>query len=367
MNAKPLNLGCTKDGVRSEATKLIDAFVKLIRHEDSVNILVNLSNQNLDMLFDKLRLMLKSQYFDDSLIIRELLTSMVGQEEKRKIPVWLVYSLLLGNYCGTFRTQDDIVRCGLVNIFSSKPPSDRPFRHFIRLHILTYCYGDGSNGDKEEYYSVREMYKSYCRLFADDAFFTETFFKSMFRLLQANLLFSKEYQSYGSPEVAEKLLLDDEIALSSSGKFYISTLIHRIDYLFFVKDDVNWIGEPDFEHADKSTDRIRKWRYTLRALRLLMGYEYQMLQQIVRNEIENIQKAGKPLIKPIYTTEFSPYRINSKTETVCFTRCIFRAFKDYIFSREGEENAENIFKKELESIRKLIKEHEDIENDFLPQ
>lgn len=350
--------------IETRTQNIINAFVQLFSHSESINLLTNLSNKSLDSLFRKIKLMVESDYFDDSLLGRELLLERTESYKEKGQPLWIIFSLLFGNYNGSFLSNEIMADCGILNLFSTKDCKSDLLRHFIRLHLLSafFSYDD----DKDVFFDVRTIYKDYCLIFGNDTQITEVFSRSINRLVQARLLISFKYNNSlrnKSKYLSLSEILEDKIAISTAGRYYLTKLIHRIDYLYFMKDDINWDDTSDIVPASKELIRDNKIRNSLKALLKLVKNEYNLLEYIIN--VTNKQLFSEINLIRMFTNKFSAYNHSSLHNTICYSRWIYESYKKYIYQIIGYDHA--TFSAEVKSIEDTFKAFEKIENVFLPK
>lgn len=346
--------------IDASTQQLVEAFVNLLSNDNSIDVLSSLSNLSLDILFRKFRLILNSSYFDDSILTHELL-HLAAERQERGAPVWVVYSLLFGNHAGTFKTVDEAVHCGIMNVFSSKHCYDHLLRHLIRLHLLSAFYSYDDNTDR--YISVKPIYRNYCDIFGDEANLTEAFIRSMYRLVNGRLLYSEKCSPYHRIDTVREEIFDDMLTLSPAGRFYLMNLIHKVDYLYFMKDDINWLKIPPFSHATVGKSRTEKFCDTLCALRILMTHEYELLEKI--NEVNSRNSTREKNLVRLYTNRFSPLHVNREIGTVVFTKWMYGSFRNYITWTDAR--ADEHCEEEFSAIDMVIERNATLEKVFLPQ
>jgi len=314
-----------ESGIRIKASPkdIAAAFVDLIYHPTSLDTLANMSNQNLNVLFRKVRLMGDSDYFDDKLLQRELMEAKLDVPSKRT-PLWVLYSLIFGNYSGSFKSSNYAATAGIVNVFCNQSSSRTPYTHFSRLHLLSRVFTRSEPGDK--WIKVKDIYDEYSALFGDDVVFTATFFRTLYRLIQSGLIFAHSCNRYEDERDIVNLILKDVIQISNAGQFYLLNLINKVDYLYFMKDDINWQGDRDLDYARLGTDRPTKWKNTLLSLIELMDLEYKMLARI-REKTGNSSSVN---LIGLYSEKFSAQRLDPDRRGLLFTRTIWKEMKRYI-------------------------------------
>lgn len=156
--------------------------------------------------------------------------------------------------------------------------------------------------------------------------------------------------------------MEEEICISPAGKYYLKTLIHRVDYLYFMKDDIDWphpIEKIDFACAKTkfSNGKVKRYRDTLKALKLLLTHEIKMVDSIIhQNEADRSQTN----LLTIYKMKFSPYAVDHEARTIFFSKWMYRSFLKYIASRTDKKYVEKL----TNEIEDLLKNNNDLELRF---
>lgn len=346
--------------------QLVEGFISLLSHEESLNALVFLSNQNMHLLMRKLRIITESDYFNDDLVKKELMRSILSREEHR-IQLWILYSLLFGNYCGTFKSNDEMMLAGIINLFYNDLSVYKPYYFFSCLHILSRLYVE--EGNDEAYFSVKKISGEYYELFKDDIHFSENFNTTMYHLIRSGLIFSKSCFRYTELQHIENRILDDAVIISDAGRYYLTGLIRKIEYLYFMKDDINWFKKTNFNMAELQTPRLKKFINTLLALIELMRIELDMLRSI-RNKSND---EGKNFTNK-YMANFSALRL-STNNTVIFTKAMWLDMLQYINwildsigdgeTRERDTKDIVKLKQLIKDVQQILEENNELEKAFL--
>ena len=214
--------------------------------------------------------------------------------------------------------------------------------------------------DEDIFVDVRSIEKKYCTLFGDDLHFSETFQRTLFRLIQGGLVLTESCHPYNYERDVENLIKDDKIAISECGRFYLFTLIQRLDYLYFMKDDINWSDDaPELICASVDTSRQTKFINTLKALEKLMRIEFHMLQRLRDTSSNNTDENTMYL----YKREFSAHKIFPSIGTILFTKLMYKNIEKYIKTVDPRFfDAERSGKKNIDLI---LKNNHELEKAFL--
>lgn len=285
-----VGLDLRTDSLHSSNTQqdIVDAFIDMVSAPAVADLLVKTSNENLHTLFRKLKIIPSSWYYSDEYILSEILRSATPDDHRNRsqsgIRLWVAIALLLGNYRGTFRSQNDMARAGLINVFCVRERPNQPYAYFTRLHLLSAL----TNNTTEDCTKLaKDLQADYASVFDYDLSLNRSFLRSLFRLTQGKLLFTKSFRRYQMEDEISSLVETDSLFLAPAGQFYLQTLFRRIDYLYFVKDDINWpentLDDLPFSYVDPKASREKKFADSLRALTRLAELEHRMLRDILHS------------------------------------------------------------------------------------
>jgi hypothetical protein len=311
-------------GMRTDTTArdLADAFVNALRRPDAVELLTALSNENLHSLFGKLHMITQSRYFRDGHVMRELIVKETSRhgEASAGAQLWIVLSFIFGNYAGTFKSSEDAGKAGIINVFCTRELNHSPLTQFIRLNLLARVFPIQREADALPVKTIREEYMS---IFGDDAHFTPVFARALRRLIVGGLVFTTSCRRYQDEQAFWPNVTDDSIFVAPAGRYYLQKLIGFIEYLWFMKDDIDWRDSPTLTLASTTANTVKKARGTLRALVSLMKLECEMLESIRASVTP-----GMPLLRR-YTDLFSARRIPG-SHSVLFTDFMCERFSEFL-------------------------------------
>ncbi|BCL63048.1 hypothetical protein DGMP_37410 [Desulfomarina profundi] len=151
-------------------------------------------------------------------------------------------------------------------------------------------------------------------------------------------------------EVSEHIE-SDSVYISDTGLYYLNWLISRIDYLSFMKDDIDWPFDIDissFDYVRVNMHRSKKHKQTFRALFELMKIELRMLEEIQNN----LDSPGDSKIVKLYISDYSALKISKGRNTVLFTQLMLDEYIEYL----GWSYYKNVYFAEIEEEKKLIDE-----------
>jgi hypothetical protein len=262
----------------ADAREVSDAFVDILRGREAVELLAALSNENLHSLFGKIQMIAQSNYFRDQSVMRELFArDTAANANQSGARLWLVLSLLLGNYNGTFKSSDDAASLGIVNVFCTRERNHTPYTQFVRLHLLARL---SSTRKEQDAVPVTKLREEYMTLFGDDTHFSQVFERALRRLIIGALVFTTSFRRYKEEHAFWPQVVDDEVFITPAGRYYLHKLIGRVEYLWFMKDDIDWAEPQRFPCASTGASAVVKIRGTLAALCELTRLEYEMLDSV---------------------------------------------------------------------------------------
>ena len=305
--------------------KTIDSFVDLLRHRHTEEFLIKTSNYNLHTLMEKVARMPTSEYFDDRYIFKELEKVKIGNPD-HGVPLWVAFDLILGIEDGGFKSRDDVARSGLINCFCTLDEKHEPYTFFARLHLLCRLQ---KNADENNTFSVRELAQEYRLIFQNNLSFTRVFFRSLFRLVQGQLILTRSCRRYWDILEIQEHIEDDHVYISEVGLYYLEWLTNRIDYLYYIKDDIDWPENDDLDGmvaASVGLERAEKHRQSYIALCKLMDLEFQMLKEL----LGQLKKPGDSKIAKTYVDRFSAKTLSGPNGEILFTKKMAREFEKYL-------------------------------------
>jgi hypothetical protein len=339
----------------------------LIAKPAALKALVTLSNTNLKSMFLKLELMAGSDAFSDRFIVAQLLKrAAVADDPVAYGRLWIFYHLLLGNRNGTFATCVEMSKAGLVNVFESTMPGHYPWRHFVRLHILMYLYKRWRMSREEnEYVSVNELYRHYYRVF-ENLFSRSLIFDALYALIRSELVFMESCRKYKNREAVVKRALPDSVRLSDAGRFYLENLLHKVEYLYFVKDDIDWWGGDlpvQMRSARREHAAMVKFRGVLAAVGMLLRAEYDCLARL-RSYWEG--KDGEEEAMTRYRDLFSPYGLPEGFD-VSYCAALLKSYKGFMDSRRLGDEARRVLDEDYKKLTEWKVENDGIAKAYISQ
>jgi hypothetical protein len=339
--------------------EVLNAFIDLLENEQTSDFLIKTSNYNLHSLMRKISLIPNSWHFNDHNIIKTLL-QVLPKEGGIGMPLWITFNLILGNYRGTFQSNDEVARCGLINCFCTRDQKHEYFTFFIRLHMLVRLK-DAINERKSV--RIKEIFDDYQQIFSENLNYTKVFHWTMYRLVQSGLLITKSCRRYQSDTEVNEHIESDSVYISDAGLYYINWLISRLDYLCFMKDDIDWPSDVDinsFNFVKVGMSRHRRHKQAFTALYELMKIELKMLEEIL-NRLTN---PGDGKIAKKYIFDFSAHKLAKGRNTILFTKLMLDEYLEYLgWSHRKNEYLSEV-KNEKENILNLLYSYKEICEQF---
>ena len=354
-NARKINLQTPSFTLQAPNSRSItDAFIDLLSATKVEELLTRTSNFNLHSLMRKFDIIASSSHFDDKYLIQErMLDHTVESEHGARM--WVVFHMLFGNYNGSYKTDDHGVRAGILNCFCNQNGSLEPYTFFIRVLVLARL---AKHQAESTALSVVELKEELSRFFDYDLHLSEVIERTLYRLVQSALILTRSCKRYQDSNSVSEHIMDDWVYISETGQFYSKTLINMIDYLYFMKDDINWPSSTvvNFVPAKVRTKRIDKYKNTLRALKQLMALEYQMLSNIRDKYSE--PGAALPLQK--YINDFSARSLYGETSTIMFSEKMLNHYEEYLAWSLKNQDYKQMFNDELTQLNQLKDGYQDI-------
>jgi hypothetical protein len=345
---------------------VVECFCNLLSRSPCMRALINLSNTNLKSVFLKLELMTSSDAFSDEFIVHQLLErDLLSDKESKSSRIWIFYHLLFGNYAGTFKTSKTTAKAGLVNLFDSSIPSTDPWRHFIRVNVLIYFYKHWWRTRDENLYipmsDLQEDFKLAFGSYVSMSLLLDT----LNALVGSELVFMESCRRYAEDKnLFKQHIFSDSAQISYAGRFYIDNLVHKVEYLYFIKDDIDFsIADlpPHLKAAHRDYNRPAKFESVIQALALLQREEYGCLAKY--KTFRGSSDDGEDAIKR-YRDMFSPHSLTRKSQiSICDT--VLDNYIRFIKDKMGSTYEISNVKEMIEGMTRLRDENEGIKEAFL--
>jgi hypothetical protein len=357
-NAQQSMLLQTRYRADIQKQEIVNRFIDILSTDKSADFLIKTSNYNLHSLMRKLALMPHSWHFDDRFLLREHLITHTPSRAAHGVPLWQTFSLILGSYRGSFQSNDDVARSGIVNLFCTRDDKHEPYTFFVRVHILARLRDATTEASAV---SMKTVHEEYREIFGESLSFSRVFRRTLYRLVQAGLVVTKSCRRYQSVEEVREHIDDDAVFISEAGMYYLCWLLGRIDYFYFMKDDIDWPDKfslSEIECAKVGAPRIDRYRNALQALKMLMKLEFEMLSEIQ----DHLRKPGDARVARTYVTFFSGKRTGKGGGDVLFTRNMadeYRAYLNWSFPDYAVQ-----FSNEFLELDELLTSHSRIRRAF---
>lgn len=344
---------------------VIDLFCTLISRPPCMKTLVGLSNSNIKQVFRKFSLMAQSEAFSDEFIVSALLKRdkvLPTKQNSRKI--WVFYHLLFGNKAGTYNRNDGALKAGLVNLYDSNGFDNNPWRYLIRLNILNFLYKVWIHlRDEKHYTKVSILHEKFLQTFGN--LVSPTLFEdALLTLIQSELVFMGSCKRYKDEDDLLENVYSDSLIISPSGRFYLENLIHIVEYLYFMKDDILWYQDilpREMVLANRKHNRRKIFTVALEALYLFSKTEWDSLA-LLRAYWEGQDNGGDCLLR--YREDFSPYGITPNL-IITYHEMILNSFEEHIKSQLNGNYIGSPQENLINKIRRLDEENEGLKKLFL--
>ena len=319
--------------VVAETERIIRAFTSIITHGESIDLLANLSNQDLDSLYAKFPIMLHAIDKRErvvNLLAKEILVGTRPTVGKLSgLHPHFVMDLLFRNRYGTFSTDFEMVRIGLLNLFCNNIKSKFPYYYFIRCHLLARTLP--AEPEREEWFPVEDIYEEYGGIMGFDMNLFSVLSRSLWRLQQAHLLYAKScFKEYREDNALEMMIQSEEsISISTCGTYYITRMIQDLNYLYYMKDDIDWFEPWEFDLAAFGDKLECKVYNTLLALNMLMNIELEMVEQVCERQEQSIRSVKmRPVF--LYRDAYSARVVFPEIGTMFFTLAMLERYRRFI-------------------------------------
>lgn len=209
----------------------------------------------------------------------------------------------------------------------------------------------------ENYDEVRTIYSLHKGLFNTENY-DDLFSKALLNLIEGHLVFTESCIKVDEIIRNKDRLMMDRICISTSGLFYLSNFLHKIEYIYFIKDDMDWIGDPrtlGLDPAAKDVSRNQKFVIALRSVHSLMQLELKMLSGLC----ERAEDEGSRMLID-YRELFSGYYPYVGHDNVLITDLFGRNMIQFAKKMLKDEYEYSGAAKEEKSLDWLIKENKSL-------
>jgi hypothetical protein len=269
-------------------TSLLDL---LISQKSCQDFIGNISNFNLRLISNLSQLYFASgfieraKFYSDLVVLDQFSQDPLKKDsEDNKPPLWvLTSSLITGNYRTHFSKNGDRSfrnkRKYILNVYCNTKNNGPSWINssFIRLHFLFYLQRKmyQQNGP----ISRSDLYSDYRKLFNKGAQtgLTKSMNRALYRMLQCGLVTSRDTFRNMTENDLSKI---STISLTISGDYYINTLTTYYEYLFYMKDDVNFQDKPDFDSCIMEQGVVIGYKNVKQFLALLFEQEKDFIAKL---------------------------------------------------------------------------------------
>lgn len=290
----------------------VASFLSTLAGAECSRMLFNIGNGNLHHVFSLIERLPESERCNSPLLL--------SRAEKGATSAADILEMLLANHKGTFRTEDSRARCGLVNPFCTSGERD-PLAYFVRLMALTRLH-DGAPGDAV-FHSLRDLAADFERIFYGCTRLEPILRRTWWRLVMSGLVNTESCRRYGSALELEAALPIEGLRISIAGEFYLQSLVRQPEFMYLVKDDIEWPHSVTLGPARLTDDVLTKRLAALDACAHLAEIELLMIDRMTEGLDCASTKHGSPVAA--YLLGFSP--LGQGDRTAFFSLVIGRALE----------------------------------------
>lgn len=220
-----------------DARKVVFSLTNVLLGDESSRFLENISYWNLRKLNRYLINYLSSGYIDVDKLITLIVKEQTTGEKNLENPLWiLLTSTITGNYATHFPdrlTQDYEIH--VLNVYCN---GDNLFnRYLIRLHLLNYL-----NNSNILNFSSQQIIASYSEVTGiDKDKLDHEVNYAIIRFMKHDLVESANYYDIDHQEMNMNL---ENLNITPTGRYYLSTFRNYYEYLVYMKDDVDLRDNP---------------------------------------------------------------------------------------------------------------------------
>ncbi len=212
---------------------ICEILIKLLLSDAVKEFLRNVSKGDLDNWAHLLKVYAQSGFLDEHNALKRILTEKGynKSEFQEYFPQWIAFASIITHNYSTYFRNHRIARPKdtIINLFSNR--QYRVNNQLIRVHLLSYFYNDQQNISalKDLYFDTfwdNNSSIDYKRCVKAINF-------ALKRLINCGLLSSADIFKISSNDDLEKI---NKLEITSSGAYYLNTLVKRNEYLRYMKD-----------------------------------------------------------------------------------------------------------------------------------
>jgi hypothetical protein len=282
--------------------------VPLLLKSESSDLLSGVAGQNLHRIGKNFDRMARSNYLQADVVRRHRTRGVVDDP-----PLKLIYSALFGNYDGAFKADADAATAGVVNVFCGMRGVLRPFALFCRLNLLMRLRREGA-------VPAGVLLRDYCEVFSRELASSRVVSRSLFQLTRSGLIVTTECRKIADEGDFQRVIEDprDSILLSPSGKYYLQTLIFRLDYLYFMKDDCELRDNIDLGYSMVTENWQKRVEAVCRFLTELARLERELWERLSGESL----KGGENALGA-YVERYGARGLSGKVGSASFVQAIW--------------------------------------------
>jgi hypothetical protein len=301
-----------------------------------------------------------SPELDDKFVFVHLLKQQVDNEYIN--PTWVFYRLLFGGVVTKNSINVRSKKMGIINIFNGSKNKDEKWRFFIQLILLMdfYKWNEFSSG-RETYISNKEIQSDVHKVFGD-LISPGLYYSSLYSLISSELIFAESSGRYTDEDYIERIR-KDKFIISMAGQYYLTDLIHVIEYFNYMKDDINWPFSKLPSQVQSAKRRISKEDYFISVVKCL--HELTKLELECLSELKMYWAADIDLDEKLkyYRLHFSPF--NTIGDTLLFTETIAQSFLNHIKYSLQEKYEGSRIEKEFNNLATTISSSKEVIDEYL--
>lgn len=221
----------------SSTYSLIESYVTLLKDSSVSDFFNNISGGNLRIWNKMLLTYFRSGLLKNHLLYKNYLNHIFHKENipKGYNPSWIAFdSIITSNHKTYFPSyESDIQKDLIINLFNNKTLSHN--NTLIRLWILKFYLNESC-----ELSSFKRLYKQIFPLKHDKKNIDLSINYAVRAMLNAGLLSSNRIYKLDDDKLVNSVT---DLKITDTGKYYYNKLLNAIEYLKFMKDDVDYPQE----------------------------------------------------------------------------------------------------------------------------
>ena len=324
--------------VRTTVARFGQSLCDLLAEDACEEFIVGTSNANLKAMFGKVRWIVNSRYLDPGLMAAAELESAMGlRRTAKKRMVWRVYSAVLANRYLSYAPDDENLKLGLVNLYTSGDGLRAPWRYFFRWHVISLAAWYARRGEPADFRldeCLDDLESVYCPLGITSKELQPALQHAIYTFVKAHLLYSMKCRLYDEPGLVPLRDSDDRFSISRSGEYYLRTMITLLEYHYFMigaidwaDEDIVWLEHHDVKQAHPDLGETRRVRTTIRTMLRLLEREAECIEAL-KGVAAGTAGSRKPLL--LYRERMSPLVSRPGSGDMFFSGRALLALRQYL-------------------------------------